>query len=140
MGIADVFTRRSDGRPEPPTPMPPSARPSLRDQLSTLSRLGLEPVGTTTEEIAGDREVTAWARLHPYAATMHALARGEDGELTHHPRVTTVGLEHMVGPDSYPDLVRKLADAAGTTGLLGEVTGAVDTQRGRWVLRFTFGG
>jgi hypothetical protein len=140
MGIADVFTRRSDGRSEPATPVPPPVRPSLRDQLATLARLGLEPVGATAEEIAGDREVVAWARQHPYVATMHALARGQDGELTAHPRVTTVDLEHVVGPDSYPDLVRKLAATAGTTGLLGDVSGSVDRARGRWVLRFTVGG
>ncbi len=140
MGIADVFTRRSDGRSEPATPVPPPTRPSLRDQLATLARLGLEPVGTTVQEIVEDREVLAWARQHPYVAPLHALARGEDGELTSHPRVTTVDLEHVVGPGSYPDLVRKLAATAGTTGLLGDVSGSVDRARGRWVLRFTVGG
>lgn len=138
MALADVFQRRSDGSSEPPTPVPPPVRPSVAEQVATLSRLGLEPQGITAADIAADRDAALLLKRHPYAAAMHSLARDADGALTHHPRVTTVDLEHVVGPDSYPALVRKLAETAGTSHLLGEVTGGVDRERGRWLLRFTF--
>ena len=48
-------------------------------------------------------------------------------------------LNHVVGPDAYPDLVRKLAAAAGTSSELGEVHGGVDQARRRWVVRFRVG-
>lgn len=140
MGIADVFSRRSDGSSEAATPVPPPVRPSVAEQVATLSRLGLEPDGVTVADLTEDREAALLCKQHPYVATMHALARDEDGELTHHPKVATVDLEHVVGPDSYPDLVRKLADAAGTSAMLRDVTGSEDRARGRWTLRFTFGG
>lgn len=140
MGIADVFSRRSDGSSEAATPVPPPVRPSVAEQVATLSRLGLEPDGVSPADLAQDKEAALLIKRHPYVATMHGLARDADGGFTHHPRVTTVDLEHMVGPDSYPDLVRKLADAAGTSGMLGAVTGSVDRARGRWTLRFTFDG
>lgn len=140
MGLADVFSRRSDGSSEAATPVPPPVRPSVAEQVATLSRLGLEPDGVSPADLAEDREAAALIKAHPYVATMHALARDADGAFTHHPRVVTVDLEHVVGPDSYPDLVRKLADAAGTSAMLGEATGTVDEARGRWTLRFTFDG
>lgn len=140
MALADVFQRRSDGSSEPPTPVPPPVRPSVAEQVATLSRLGLEPQGLTAADIAADTDAALLVKRHPYAATMHCLARDDDGAFTHHPRVTTVDLEHVVGPESYPSLVRKLADAAGTTHLLREVVGGVDRERGRWILRFTFDG
>ena len=140
MGIADVFSRRSDGSSEAATPVPPPVRPSVAEQVATLSRLGLEPVGVTVADLTDDREATLLIKKHPYVATMHGMARDQEGNLTHHPKVTTVDLEHVIGPDSYPDLVRKLAGAAGTLGMLSDVTGSVDRARGRWTLRFTFGG
>src|SRR5690606_16302996 len=137
----EVFQRRSDGSSEPPTPVPPPARPSVAEQVATLARLGLEPTdGVTAADIAADRDAALLVKRHPYAAAMHCLARDAGGNFTHHPRVVTVDLEHVVGPDSYPALVRKLAEGAGTTHLLDEVIGGVDRERGRWVLRFTFGG
>ena len=141
MGLADVFQRRSDGSSEPATPVPPPVRPSVAEQLATLSRLGLEAQdGVTATEITADRDATLLLKRHPYAAALHCLARDADGGFTHHPRVTTVDLEHVVGPDSYPALVRRLAAAAGTSHLLGEITGGLDRERGRWVLRFACGG
>lgn len=140
MGLAEVFQRRSDGSSEPPTPVPPPVRPSVGEQMATLSRLGLQPEGVTAGDITADREATLLLKRHPYAAALHCLARDPDGGFTHHPRVTTVDLEHVVGPDSYPDLVRKLATTAGTSHLLGEVVGGVDRERGRWLLRFTIDG
>lgn len=141
MGLTDVFQRRSDGSSEPATPVPPPVRPSVSEQLATLSRLGLEPEdGLTAADVAADREAAQLLKRHPYAAALHCLARDPDGGFTHHPRVVTVDLEHVVGPDSYPALVRKLAGAAGTSHLLGDVSGGVDPARGRWVLRFTIGG
>ena len=138
MALADVFQRRSDGSSEPPTPVPPPVRPSVAEQIATLARLGLEPQGVTAADVAADKDATLLLKRHPYAAALHCLARDADGAFTHHPRVTTVDLEHVVGPDSYPALVRKLADAAGTSHLLGEVTGGIDRAGARWVLRFTF--
>ncbi|GGK72779.1 hypothetical protein [Ornithinimicrobium pekingense] len=141
MGLADVFQRRSDGSSEPPTPVPPPVRPSVAEQFATLSRLGLEPQdGVTATDVSADREAAILLKRHPYTAALHCLARDPGGGFTSHPRVTTVDLEHVVGPDSYPALVRKLADAAGTAHLLGDVVGGVDRERGRWVLRFTFDG
>ena len=141
MGLADVFQRRSDGSPEPATPVPPPVRPTVAEQVATLSRLGLEPQdGVTAADLTGDREAALLLKRHPYTAALHCLARDTEGSFTHHPRVVTVDLEHVVGPDSYPNLVRKLAAAAGTSHLLREVSGDVDRQRGRWVLRFTFDG
>lgn len=141
MGLTEVFQRRSDGSSEPATPVPPPVRPSVAEQVATLSRLGLEPEdGVTATDVAADREAALLLKRHPYAAALHCLARDADGGFTHHPRVTTVDLEHVVGPDSYPALVRKLAEAAGTSHLLGELTGGVDRARGRWLLRFTIGG
>lgn len=141
MGLSDVFARRSDGSSEAATPVPPPVRPSVAEQFATLTRLGLEPqAGVTAADVARDREAALLLKRHPYVAAMHALARDAAGGLTHHPRVTTVDLEHVVGPDSYPELVRKLATAAGTTYLLQDVSGGVDAERGRWVVRFTFDG
>lgn len=140
MGIADVFNRRSDGSSEGPTPVPPPVRPSVAEQVATLTRLGLEPDGVSAADLAADQEAAVLIKRHPYVAAMHGLARDADGGFTHHPRVVTADLEHVVGPDSYPNLVRKLADAAGTSGMLGEVTGSRDEARGRWTLRFTFDG
>lgn len=141
MGIADVFRRRSDGSSEAATPVPPPIRPSITEQLATLSRLGIEPEhGVTAEEIAGDREAAGWVKRHPYAALLHCLSRDDDGNLTHHPRVVSADLEHVVGPESYPALLRRLAAAAGTSHLLEDVSGGLDPERGRWTVRFTFGG
>lgn len=141
MGIADVFRRRSDGSSEGPTPVPPPMRPSISEQLTTLSRLGVEPGhGVDAKVIAQDREAAAWVKRHPYAALLHCLSRDRDGKLTHHPRVVSVDLEHVVGPDSYPNLLRRLAEGAGTSHLLQEVSGDLDRERGRWVVRFTFDG
>ncbi len=141
MALSDVFARRSDGSSEAPPPVPPPTRPSVAEQFATLARLGLEPHdGVTAADVAKDRDAALLLKRHPYVAAMHAMARDADGELTSHPRVTTVDLEHVVGPDSYPDLLRKLATAAGTTYLLADVTGGVDRERGRWVVRFTFDG
>lgn len=141
MALSDVFARRSDGSSEGPTPVPPPVRPSVAEQFATLTRLGLEPQdGVTAHEVAQDRDAAILLKRHPYVAAMHSLARDDAGDLTHHPRVTTVDLEHVVGPDSYPDLLRKLATTAGTTYLLGEVTGGVRPELSRWVLRFTFDG
>lgn len=140
MSLADVFSRRSDGSSEAARPVTPPARPSVAQQLATLTRLGLEPQGVSAADLAADPEAAALIKAHPYVAAMHALARDSDGAFTHHPRVVTVDLEHLVGPDSYPNLVRRLADAAGTAGLLGEVSGSRDDERARWTLRFTFDG
>ncbi len=141
MALSDVFARRSDGSSEAATPVPPPVRPSVAEQFATLTRLGLEPqADVTAADVAKDRDAALLLKRHPYVAAMHAMARDADGDLTHHPRVTTVDLEHLVGPDSYPDLVRKLATAAGTTYLLQDVSGDVHPDRGRWVVRFTFDG
>lgn len=141
MGIAEVFARRSDGSSEPATLVPPPVRPSVAEQFATLARLGLEPQdGVTASEVAADRDAALILKRHPYAAALHALARDESGNLTHHPRVTTVDLEHMVGPDSYPDLMVKLAATAGTSDLLTGVSGGAQPELGRWLLRFTFDG
>ncbi|HSP60976.1 MAG TPA: hypothetical protein VLO09_07935 [Ornithinimicrobium sp.] len=139
MGAFEMFTRGNDGSEEPSTPVPPPVRPSVGEQLGTLARLGLETQdGVSAQDVADDRDAAGWVKLHPYVAVLQVMARGEDGSLTRHPRVTTVDLDHLVGPESYPELVRKLADAAGTTHLLSEVEGGVDEERGRWLVRFTF--
>ena len=139
MGAFEIFTRGKDSSEEPPTPVPPPVRPSVGEQLGTLARLGLETEGGVgAQDIADHPDAAGWIKLHPYVAILQVMARGEDGSLTRHPRVTTVDLDHLVGPDSYPELVCKLADAAGTTHLLERVEGGVDEERGRWVVRFTF--
>ena len=140
MRLSEVFARHSDAGDDAPMLVTPAIRPSAREQLATLERLGLSPQdGVTEADLLADAEVAQAVRQHPYVAVMHCLARDTDGELTHHPHVTTVDLEHVVGPDSYPDLVRKLATAAGSTGELGEVRGGVDRERNRWVVRFRLG-
>ncbi|WP_298887364.1 hypothetical protein [uncultured Serinicoccus sp.] len=140
MRLSEVFARHSDASSDAPMLVTPAIRPSAREQLATLERLGLSPQeGVTEADLLADREVAQAVRQHPYVAVMHCLARDADGELTHHPHVTTVDLEHVVGPDSYPDLVRKLAAAAGSTSELGEVRGGVDRERDRWVVRFRLG-
>lgn len=139
MGPFDIFTRGDDGSEERPTPVPPPVRPSVGEQLGTLARLGLEAQdGVSAADIAEDRDAVGWVKLHPYVAVLQVMARAEDGSLTRHPRVTTVDLDHLVGPESYPELVRKLADAAGTSHLLSDVVGGLDEERGRWQVRFTF--
>ncbi|AXH96577.1 hypothetical protein [Ornithinimicrobium avium] len=113
----------------------------MAEQFATLTRLGLEPqAGVTAADVAKDRDAALLLKRHPYVAAMHCLARDADGDLTSHPRVTTVDLEHIVGPDSYPDLLRKLSTAAGTRYLLQDVSGGVHPDRSRWVVRFTFDG
>ncbi|OLT16747.1 hypothetical protein BJF80_05355 [Serinicoccus sp. CUA-874] len=140
MNITEVFARRSDGSPDRTALVTPARRPTPRDQLTTLERLGLEAQdGVTAEELRADREIAQALHDHPFVAAMHCLARDPEGNLTHHPRVTTVDLEHVVGPDSYPDLVRKLAAAAGSTPQLSEVRGSQDRERNRWVVRFRVG-
>ena len=140
MALNDVFARHSDGRPDSPALVTPAIRPSAREQLATLDRLGLSAQdGVTETDLVGDKEVAQAVRRHPYVAALHCLARDGDGQLTHHPHVTMVDLEHVVGPDSYPDLVRKLAAAAGSTADLGEVHGGVDHERSRWIVRFRLG-
>lgn len=139
MGLAEVFQRRSDGSAEPPTRVPPPTPPSVAEQVATLTRLGLEPQGVTVADIEADRDAALLLRRHPYVAALHCLSRDGDG-LTSHPRVTTIDLEHVVGPDSYLHLLRRLAGTAGTADLLEEVSGGVDQPRGRWILRFTFDG
>lgn len=140
MGLTEVFQRRSDGSPDGTTLSTPTLRPSVAEQFSTLARLGLEPQdGVDVEQVARDRDAVRILKQHPYVAAMHCMARDVDGGYTHHPRVTTVDLDHVVGPDSYPDLVRKLAATAGSTEALGEVHGGVDEERRRWVVRFRVG-
>ncbi|WP_299520370.1 hypothetical protein [uncultured Serinicoccus sp.] len=140
MRLSEVFARHSAADDDAPMLVTPAIRPSAREQLATLERLGLSPQdGVTEADLLADREVAQAVRQHPYVAVMHCLARDADGGLTHHPHVTTVDLEHVVGPDSYPDLVRKLAAAAGSTSELGEVRGGVDRERNRWVVRFRLG-
>lgn len=140
MGLTEVFHRRSDGNPDGPALSTPTVRPSVAEQFATLKRLGLEPEsGVTPEEVARDRDASRILKQHPYVAALHCMARDEDADYTHHPRVTTIDLDHVIGPDSYPDLVRKLASAAGTTRDLGEVHGGVDEERRRWIVRFRIG-
>ncbi|WP_151526693.1 hypothetical protein [Serinicoccus kebangsaanensis] len=140
MNLSEVFARHSDGSPDATALVTPASRPSARDQLATLERLGLSAQdGVTAADIAQDREAAQALRQHPYVAAMHCLARAPDGSLTHHPQVTIVDLEHVVGPDSYPDLVRSLAATAGSTSELSEVRGSQDPARNRWVVRFRLG-
>lgn len=140
MTLSEVFQRHSDGNPETTPFSSPTVRPSVAEQYATLARLGLEPQdGVDVAEVSRDPKAGRILKAHPYVAAMHCMARGADGDYTHHPRVTSVDLEHVVGPSSYPDLVHKLAAAAGTTDLLSEVHGGVDEKRDRWVVRFKVG-
>ena len=141
MGILDVFSKRGSGSPEPPAAVPPAQKPSVAVQVQTLSRLGLEPQdGVTAEVIAQDPEAAAWVRRHPYAALVHCLARDPDGDLTHHPKVVHIDPGFVKDADSYPAVLRRLAEAAGTSDLLQDVSGELDRDHDRCVLRFTVDG
>ncbi|ANS79573.1 hypothetical protein SGUI_2177 [Serinicoccus hydrothermalis] len=140
MNLTEVFARHSDGNPDTAALVTPVPRPSIKDQLATLDKLGLHAQdGVTAADIADDPQAAKALKQHPYVAAMHCLARDDDGGLTHHSQVTVVDLEHVVGPDSWADLVRSLAAAARSTSELGEVRVRQDPDRNRWVVRFQLG-
>lgn len=64
----------------------PAARVSVEEQVGTLARLGLPPVGDlTVEEIAA--EDAELMRAHPYAHVLRRLGVAADGSPGLHPRV-----------------------------------------------------